>query len=101
MLVHLSEKYTGQIHGKWMWMNLSEEKEFAELFEAVKVLPSAVVFNPKKRLRYFLHDGNTSVTKSSMERMLEKILGGDARFTPVNGDLPKFNTDDLLTTEEL
>lgn len=94
MLLNLSEKYTGQLNGKWMWMNLAEETAFADLFR-VDAFPSAVVFNPKNRLRYFLHDVNTAVTKQSLERMLEKILGGDARFTPLTGQLPKFKLDDL------
>ncbi|BAM40078.1 uncharacterized protein TOT_020001005 [Theileria orientalis strain Shintoku] len=97
-LLNLSEKYKGQLTGKWMWMNLGEEKEFSELF-AVESLPSLVVFNPKNRLRYFLHDVKTAVTSHSIERMLEKILGGDARFTPLTGHLPKFKLDEMESEE--
>merc|ERR1719469_604505 len=56
MLTSLSKKFTSQLSDrgakmKWMWMNLAIETAFKELFEPDQ-MPSAVVFNPHKRLRF-------------------------------------------------
>merc|ERR1719428_1907745 len=56
MLSSLSKKFTSQLSDrgakmKWMWMNLKVEEKFKDLFEPAQ-LPSAVVFNPHKRLRF-------------------------------------------------
>merc|ERR1712193_146633 len=56
MLTSLSKKFTSQLSDrgakmKWMWMDLSVETEFKKLFAPAQ-LPSAVVFNPHKRLRF-------------------------------------------------
>merc|ERR1719281_141655 len=56
MLSGLSKKFTSQLSDrgakmKWMWLNLAIETEYKALF-APEQLPSAVVFNPHKRLRF-------------------------------------------------
>merc|ERR1719326_2793062 len=53
-LTGLSKKFTSQLSDrgtkmKWMWMDLATETAYKELF-APEQLPSAVVFNPHKRL---------------------------------------------------
>merc|ERR1712151_306720 len=56
MLSGLSKKFTSQLSDrgakmKFMWLNLGIETAFKDLFEPSQ-LPSAVVFNPHKRLRF-------------------------------------------------
>merc|ERR1719401_499407 len=93
MLTGLSKKFTSQLSDrgakmKWMWMNLAVEAEFKKLFDTA-MLPSAVVFNPHKRLRYAkLDHGEENEIKGdeqSITTLLDKVLGGDARFTMVKG----------------
>jgi hypothetical protein len=93
MLTGLSKKFTSQLSDrgakmKWMWMNLAVESEFKTLFEPA-VMPSAVVFNPHKRLRFTkLDHGEDNEVKGdaqSITTLLDKVLGGDARFTMVKG----------------
>merc|ERR1712217_954481 len=75
MLTGLSKKFTSQLSDrgakmKWMWLNTKIETEYRALF-APEAMPSAVVFNPHKRLR--------------LTKLLDKVLGGDARFKMVPG----------------
>jgi len=101
MLEGLSKKFTSQLSDrgakmKWMWMNLAIETGFKDLFKAAQ-LPSAVVFNPHKRLRFTkLDHGEDNEIKgddSSLANLMDKVLGGDARFTPVPGQkLPAWAT---------
>ncbi|OLP97651.1 hypothetical protein AK812_SmicGene19977 [Symbiodinium microadriaticum] len=93
MLTGLSKKYTSQLSDrgakmKWMWMNLNVEKAYKDLFKASK-LPSAAVFNPHKRLRFTLldhgEDGEVKGDEQGIIKLLDKVLGGDARFTMVPG----------------
>ncbi|KAK1444602.1 hypothetical protein BgAZ_105080 [Babesia gibsoni] len=102
MLLDLSAQYKGQFVGKWMWMNVEVERDFANELQIPGKLPSVVIFNPKKRLRYFLFGGTDAVTKKDIESMLEKVLGGDARFTLVKGDkIPPFASMDEHRKDEL
>jgi len=93
MLTGLSKKYTSQLSDrgakmKWMWMNLNVEKAYKDLFKASQ-LPSAAVFNPHKRLRFTLldhgEDGEVKGDEQGIIKLLDKVLGGDARFTMVPG----------------
>lgn len=93
MLTGLSKKFTSQLSDrgakmKWMWINLAVEKEFKELFEPDQ-LPSAVVFNPHKRLRFTKldhgEDGEVKGDADGIGKLMDKVLGGDARFTMVKG----------------
>ena len=70
---------------KFMWLNVSVEPKWGELFkyESDKV----VVLNPGKRKRYTNHDGD--ITKDSIAMTLDAISGGDARFNRVS-ELPTF-----------
>jgi len=101
MLDGLSKKFTSQLSDrgakmKWMWMNLAIETGFKDLFKAAQ-LPSAVVFNPHKRLRFTKldhgEDNDVKGDDSALTNLMDKVLGGDARFTPVPGQkLPAWAT---------
>jgi len=93
MLTALSKKFTSQLSGrgakmKWMWMNTDIEVAYKELFEPDQ-LPSAVVFNPHKRLRFNKmehgEDGEIKADEVGLVALMEKVLGGDARFKMVPG----------------
>ena len=50
-----------------------------------------VVLNPGKRKRFLVH--GDSITSEAVSATLDKILGGDARFTNVAGNsLPEFSS---------
>lgn len=103
MLTSLSKKFTSQLSDrgakmKWMWMNLKTETAFKELFEPEQ-LPSAVVFNPHKRLRFNKLDhgeeGEVKGDEAGLSKLMDKVLGGDARFKMVPGQkLPSFAVRD-------
>jgi len=109
MLTSLSKKFTSQLDGrgtkmKWMWINLALENKFKELFEPA-LLPSAVVFNPHKRLRFTkLDHGEDNEVKgdaTGLTKLLEKVLGGDARFKNVPGQkLPSWAVRDQKDTSK-
>merc|ERR1740138_612979 len=93
MLTGLSKKFTSQLSDrgakmKWMWMNLAIETGFKDLFKAAQ-MPSAVVFNPHKRLRFTKldhgEDGEVKGDEAGLSNLVDKVLGGDARFSPVPG----------------
>lgn len=95
MLKTLQSAHTSQLSGrgtvfKWMWMDMDVESEFKDLFDP-PALPSVVVFNPHKRLRFTKPDSEDAVTESGINGLIEKILAGDARFKVVPGQkLPKW-----------
>eukprot|EP00416_Gambierdiscus_australes_P042425 CAMPEP_0171100220 /NCGR_PEP_ID=MMETSP0766_2-20121228/52822_1 /TAXON_ID=439317 /ORGANISM="Gambierdiscus australes, Strain CAWD 149" /LENGTH=415 /DNA_ID=CAMNT_0011560007 /DNA_START=119 /DNA_END=1366 /DNA_ORIENTATION=+ len=93
MLTGLSKKFTSQLSDrgakmKWMWMNVAIEGEYRNLFDPSE-LPSAVVFNPHKRLRFTKLDhgeeGEVKGDEKGISGLLDKVLGGDARFKMVPG----------------
>jgi len=93
MLSGLSKKFTSQLSDrgakmKWMWINLKIEAAYKELF-APAMLPSAVVFNPHKRLRFAKldhgEDNDVKGDEQSISNLMDKVLGGDARFAMVKG----------------
>jgi len=93
MLTTLSKKFTSQLSDrgakmKWMWMNTDIEVAYKDLFEPDQ-LPSAVVFNPHKRLRFNKmdhgEDGDVKADETGLVALMEKVLGGDARFKMVPG----------------
>jgi len=99
MLTGLSKKFTSQLSDrgakmKWMWLDLATETAFKELFKPTQ-MPSAVVFNPHKRLRFTKldhgEDNEVKGDESGLANLVDKVLGGDARFTPVPGQkLPQW-----------
>eukprot|EP00922_Rhytidocystis_sp_ex-Travisia-forbesii_P019733 GHVS01029150.1.p1 GENE.GHVS01029150.1~~GHVS01029150.1.p1 ORF type:complete len:465 (-),score=67.09 GHVS01029150.1:250-1644(-) len=97
MLELLSEQFTSHLAGRgatfrWMWMDLSLETGFGELFEvSEESIPSVVVFNPHKRLRFTSLPAGTPANADTIKQLLDKITGGDARFQNVKGQtLPAF-----------
>merc|ERR1712110_951610 len=69
MLSSLSKSFTSQLGDggakmKWMWLNMKLEPAYQELFQPPK-LPSVVVFNPHKRLRYTMMDHGDDNDKSA------------------------------------
>lgn len=92
-LTGLSKKFTSQLSDrgtkmKWMWINLAIETAYKDLF-APEQLPSAVVFNPHKRLRFAKlehgEEGEIKGDEQGISNLMEKVLGGDARFKMVPG----------------
>lgn len=88
MIKNLKAKFTSQLSGrgttfKWMWIDMKIETNFYELFTP-EHLPSAVVFNPHKRLRFTKLEGVVA-NANSIAGLIDKIQGGDARFTMVKG----------------
>merc|ERR1719373_390437 len=108
MLTGLSKKFTSQLSDrgakmKWMWMNVAVETEYKALFEPA-MLPSAVVFNPHKRLRFTKldhgEDNEVKGDEQGLTKLLDKVLGGDARFKIVPGQkLPGWAKRDTKKTE--
>jgi len=93
MLTGLSKRFTSQLSDrgakmKWMWINLGIEAEYKALFEPA-MLPSAVVFNPHKRLRFAKldhgEDNEVKGDEQGLTKLMDKVLGGDARFKMVPG----------------
>ena len=46
--------------------------------------PRIVILNPGKRKRFLIHEGD--ISEAHLEKTLDKILGGDARFKNVKGN---------------
>ncbi|CEM25166.1 unnamed protein product [Vitrella brassicaformis CCMP3155] len=94
MLEDLKAKFVSHLADRgvtfyWMWMNMDVEKEFHTLFEVEKY-PSVVVFNNKKDRKRFTKMGDDKdATSDNIKDLLDKILGGDARFKNVP-DMPKW-----------
>jgi hypothetical protein len=95
MLTGLKTKFTSQLDGrgttfKWMWIDLKVEAEYKALFEP-EAMPGVVVFNPHKRLRFTKLEGDKTASAKTIRELIDKIQGGDARFTMVKGQkLPKW-----------
>merc|ERR1719356_1053047 len=112
MLKGLEKKFTSQLSDRgaklrYMWMNLGIEGAYKDLFSP-PMLPSAVVFNPHKRLRFTAldhgEDNEIKGDEQSLEKLLDKVVGGDARFKMVPGQkMPAWATrgDGKTTGQEL
>lgn len=54
--------------------------------------PQLIVLNPGKRKRFLVHNGDLSA--EAIEKTLDTILGGDARFKNIKGNkLPDLVSD--------
>merc|ERR1711933_594418 len=77
----------GCFKGEGLCVIYLKEGEITQVEPAM--LPSAVVFNPHKRLRFTKldhgEDNDVKGDESSLSNLMDKVLGGDARFTPVPG----------------
>ena len=72
-----------------MWLDASKEPDFFKVFGVGEGdLPKLAIMNPGKRKRFLLH--TSDISDSAVSNTLDKILGGDAKFTNVKGnELPK------------
>jgi len=73
---------------KFMWLNADNEDDWAGKFRHEHT-PTVYVFNPGRRKRYLKHEGDISY--DGLYNTLEKIVGGDGKFTMVGGNVvPEF-----------
>jgi len=78
------------IHFRFMWMDMSSETGFRDLFKP-ESLPNFVIFNPHKRLRFTTPVEDPVNDASVITSMIDKIVAGEGRFKMVPGnELPAF-----------
>ena len=66
-------------------MDASAEPEFATTFGIEESnYPALIVLNPGKRKRFLIHDG--VISEKNIEKTLDMILGGDAKFKNIKGN---------------
>lgn len=76
------------IQFKFMWLNAEKEDDWVTKFKH-ETTPSVYVLNSGRRKRYLRHEGDLSY--DGLFITLEKIVGGDGRFTMVSGNaVPEF-----------
>lgn len=101
MLAKLKRKNTSKLaHGvnargttfNWSWLDATAEPAFMALLKGEPAeLPGMIIYNPHKRPRHAALEEGTAATEDSVQNLLDKILGGDARFTTAKGQkLPTF-----------
>lgn len=72
---------------QFMWLNTQTQAEWVSKF-GITETPTIVVLNTGRRKRFLRQPG--SPTSDSLNGQLEKILGGDSRFTPLRpNEVPK------------
>lgn len=77
---------------KFMWINSVKNDKWCQEFNVPDAkVPSVRVFNPGRRKRFVAVEGAFSY--EAIEKTLEKISGGDARFVQLRGEVPTFNTE--------
>lgn len=75
---------------RFMWMDMSTESEFRNLFNP-ESLPNVVIFNPHKRLRFTTPLEDAVESASPISNLIDKIVAGEGRFKMVPGqELPGF-----------
>ena len=87
-----SSKISRGINFYFMWLDASAEPAFFKMFGVEEdTLPKIAILNPGKRKRFLIHQGG--ITESELSATLDKILGGDAKFTNVKGnELPALSS---------
>lgn len=81
---NFASKISRGISFYFMWIDASAEKDFVGTFNLEDKYPSLVILNPGKRKRFLLHEGD--INEKNIEKTLDKILGGDARFKAIKGN---------------
>ena len=82
-----ASKISRGINFLFMYLDASKEPEFFNIFKLEdSQLPAVAVLNPGKRKRYLLHKGE--LNENDISSTLDKILGGDAKFTNIKEGLP-------------
>ena len=72
-----------------MRLDVSSDPEFASIFNFEEgEVPGMVIMNPGKKKRYLKNE--YGLNQDGMTETLDKILGGDARFKMIKGDIPEF-----------
>ena len=66
-----------------MWLDAETEADFASTFN-LDSYPAVAILNPGKRKRYLLHEGD--INDTNIEKTLDKILAGDAKFKTIKGN---------------
>lgn len=101
MLTKLKKKNTSKLqHGSsargttfnWSWLDATKEEAFKALLNGDPAeLPGMVIYNPHKRPRYMALEEGTAANEETIQNLLDKLLGGYARFKPAKGQkLPTF-----------
>lgn len=87
-----ASKISRGVNFYFMWLDASAEPDFFKVFNIESEnLPKVVILNPGKRKRFLVHDKD--ITEGDISATLDKILGGDAKFTNVKGnELPALVT---------
>ena len=68
-----------------MWLDSSAEPAFSKMFNIPESdLPKLVILNPGKRKRFLVHE--KSINEADVSSTLDRILGGDAKFTNIAGN---------------
>jgi len=70
---------------KFMWLDLSADKGFADKFDGVGA-GNLVFLKYGKRSRFVLHSGDNA--EAAIETTINKISGGDGKFINIKGNLP-------------
>lgn len=99
MLTRLKHRFTSKLSSgtnargatlNWSWLDGSVQDGFKALLKGEE-LPNFVIYNPHKRPRYQALEEDVSATEDAMQNLIDKVLGGDARFTAAKGQkLPVF-----------
>ena len=80
-----ASKISRGITFSFIWVDASAEPEFVKPFElAESDMPKIVIMSPGKRKRFLIHEG--AISEDAIEKTLDKILGGDARFKMIKGN---------------
>lgn len=74
---------------KFMWLNASAEKKWGELL-GFSGADKFVFVMPGKRKRFAAHEGE--ISKDAIRTSIERILGGDGKFTRIP-EYPKFEAN--------
>ena len=86
-----ASKISRGIQFHFSFLDESAEPEFTKTF-GLENYPALVILNPGKRKRFLLHEGE--ITEANIEKTLDTILGGDARFKNIKGNaLPELVSD--------
>jgi len=84
----------------WSYLDGTAEPGFMELLNGA-TLPSMIIYNPHKRPRSVALEEGTAADEDSIQELLDKVLGGDARFKAAQGgNLPSFAAKEEKAKEE-
>lgn len=80
-----SSKISRGVNFYFMWLDATAEPDFFKVFNIESEdLPKVVILNPGRRKRFLIHDKD--INENDISATLDKILGGDAKFTNVKGN---------------